>query len=128
MRLLLDTHVWLWAVGAPGKLGKSARAAIEDAANERWISPISIWEVLLLAEKQRIELNKNPDDWIADARQDLALREAPITGEVALATRTIRLPHGDPADAFIAASAKVYELTLVTADRNLRAVKGISVL
>jgi len=47
---------------------------------------------------------------------------------VAMSTRKIHLPHRDPADAFLAATAKVYELTLVTADRNLRGVRGISVL
>ena len=55
-------------------------------------------------------------------------REAPLTHEVALASDAVVLPHRDPADTFLAATAKVYDLTLVTADENLLKGKGYSVL
>jgi len=128
VRLLLDTHIWLWSAGNPGKLSRAARKAIEDPSNERWISPISIWEVLLLVEKGRIKLDGSAEEWIAESRRELGLLEAPLNSEVALATRTIRLAHRDPADMFLAATALVYELTLVTGDRHLRQTRGISVL
>jgi len=60
--------------------------------------------------------------------QDLELTEAPLTVEVALAISSINFPHGDPADQFLAATAKVFDLTLVTADEYLMHLPGIRVL
>jgi len=60
--------------------------------------------------------------------RDLELTEAPLTIEVALAVSSLSFPHGDPADHVLAASAKVFDLTLVTADRYLIHARGIDVL
>jgi PIN domain nuclease of toxin-antitoxin system len=60
--------------------------------------------------------------------QDLQLTEAPLTVEVALAISTINFPHGDPADHFLAATAKVFDLTLVTSDEHLIHLPGLHVL
>jgi PIN domain nuclease of toxin-antitoxin system len=65
---------------------------------------------------------------IGQALKAAPLQEAPLTTEVALATREIRLSHRDPADAFLVATAKVFDLTLVTADARLIATKGLSIL
>jgi PIN domain nuclease of toxin-antitoxin system len=51
MRLLLDTHIWIWNAVAPEKLGKRVAKAIQDERNQLWLSPISIWELTLLVEK-----------------------------------------------------------------------------
>ena len=66
--------------------------------------------------------------WVAKSIHDLQLTEAPVTVEVALAIASINFPHGDPADHFIAATAKVFSLTLVTADEHLIKLPGIHVL
>jgi PIN domain nuclease of toxin-antitoxin system len=60
--------------------------------------------------------------------RDLELTEAPLTAEVAFALASINLPHGDPADHFIAATAKVFDLTLVTADERLMRLPEIRIL
>lgn len=52
LRLLLDTHVWLHSLVDPARLGRRARAALRRAGNELWLSPISVWELLLLARRQ----------------------------------------------------------------------------
>jgi PIN domain nuclease of toxin-antitoxin system len=65
---------------------------------------------------------------VEQAMKTAPLREAPLTNEVALAVESVHLIHRDPADAFLAATAKVFDLTLVTADAHLRAAKGISFL
>ncbi len=119
MKLLLDTHVWLWSILESSRLSPAVRNAIASRENELWLSPISLWETLLLAERGRIELDGDPHAWIGDARNATPTIEAPLTFEVALASRTVSLPHEDPADRFIAASARVYNLVLVTADRRL---------
>ena len=63
MKLLLDTHIWLWyALGNP-QLSDNLRSIIASDATELWLSPISVWEVMLLAEKGRISLQSSPTDW-----------------------------------------------------------------
>jgi PIN domain nuclease of toxin-antitoxin system len=128
MRLLLDTHIWLWSLLEPGRLSRKVARELENPANELWLSPVSAWEVLVLSEKGRIELDGGAETWIEKAISAAPLREAPLTHDVALATSRIRLPHRDPADRFLAATAKVYGLTLVTADRNLGSSKDFAVL
>jgi len=129
MRLLLDTHIWIWKVGAPDNLKKRVAQAIQDEGNELWLSPISIWELSLLVKKGRIELDDDVEPWVSRALAQTTFREAPLTNEVVLEVSRIRLSHRDPADHFIAASAKVFDLTLVTADPRLLALKtqGISI-
>jgi PIN domain nuclease of toxin-antitoxin system len=70
----------------------------------------------------------DPVNWIIDSVSRLNIREAPLTFEVALAVSSLNLPHNDPADGFIAATAKVFGLTLVTADEQLAALADIAVL
>lgn len=119
MRLLLDTHIWIWSLLEPGRLSRRVARRLEDPANELWLSPISVWETLLLAERGRIQLEAPPNRWVETVMRAFPVRDATLTREVATASRTVDLPHQDPADRFIAASAIVYELTLVTADERL---------
>ena len=128
MRLLLDTHIWIWSVAEKSRLRPRVLKALENPANELWLSPISVWEFLILVEKGRLILKGDAKVWIEKALSAAPFQEASLTTEVVLATREIRLPHRDPADAFLAATAKVFDLTLVTADAHLIAAKGISIL
>lgn len=128
MRLLLDTHVWIWSHLDRHKLSPRVRRALENRSNEIWLSPISIWELMILTEKGRVVLNLGIEEWITQAIQAAPFKEAQLTSEVVLATRQIRLAHRDPADAFLAATAKVFDLTLVTSDRRLLKAEGISIL
>jgi PIN domain nuclease of toxin-antitoxin system len=125
LKLLLDTHIWLWSLREPQLLGKRVRRELLDQANEVWLSPISVWEALMLHRKGRIALHANLDDWLAGATANV--REAPLTHDIAFAARSLSL-HGDPADRFIAATAKVLRLTLVTADRRLLGLGDIATL
>jgi PIN domain nuclease of toxin-antitoxin system len=112
------------ALLAPERLGPAVVSALTDARNEVWLSPISVWKVLVLAEKGRVLLEPDPIVWMRRA-----LREAPLTHEVAIRSRQVELPHPDPADRFlVAATAQVYDLTLVTADRRLLGLQGVSLL
>jgi PIN domain nuclease of toxin-antitoxin system len=128
MKLLLDTHIWLWSLLEPKRLSRRVAKALNDPRNEIWLSPISTWEVLVLCQKGRLALNENVESWIANAMTLAPLREAPTTHEVALATGAIQLRHRDPAGRFLAATAKVYGLTLVTADENLARSQDFSVM
>jgi PIN domain nuclease of toxin-antitoxin system len=128
LRLLLDTHIWLWSLLAPGQLSRAVVRAFEQPATELWLSPISVWEALMLIERGRVQVDRPAADWVTEALAAVPLREAPLTHQVALESRRLRLPHADPADRFLAATARVYDLTLVTADRRLGRVRDLAVL
>lgn len=128
MRLLLDTHVWLWSLLEPERLSSSEHSALTEVSNELWLSPLSIWETLMLHERGRIELPQTAEAWIAGVLRDVPFREAPLSHQVAVQSRRVRLAHQDPADRFIAATAIVYDLVLVTADVRLLASPDVPVL
>ena len=128
MRLLLDTHIWIWYLLGHEQLSQTLRGAIADENNELWLSPISIWETLILAEKGKILLKPDPPTWIQNSLRQLDTKEAPLSNEIALLSRQLQLEHQDPADRFIAATAIHLQLTLVTVDRQLRKVDWLDTL
>ena len=119
MKLLLDTHIWLWALLEPERLTATVSAALESPENELWLSPISVWEAMVLAERGRIAINASPADWVQEMVRAIPRQEAPLTHDIAVASRQLSLSHQDPADRFLAATAHVMRLTLVTADDRL---------
>ena len=128
LKLLLDTHIWIWSVGDRARLRPRVLKALQSSANELWLSPISVWELTILVEKGRVVLSVGVEEWIGETLKAGPFKEAPLTMEVALATRRIGLSHRDPADTLLAATAKVFGLTLVTSDVRLIEVKGLSIL
>ena len=82
----------------------------------------------MLAERGRVVVTSDVQAWVRGLLAALPRREAPLTFEVALMSRRLELAHQDPADRFIAASACVHELTLVTADERLLEANGYAVL
>lgn len=125
MKLLLDTHIWLWVLNTPAKIGKRTLRELRDDANELWLSPISTWEALTLHYKGRIRIRENLTTWLE--RAIAGTREAPLTHEIALFARQTPL-HEDPADRILAATAQVLDLTLVTADERLLGLGNIRTL
>ena len=128
MKLLLDTHILLWSLIDPGHLSMRVADELENPSNELWLSPISTWEIVLLAEKGRIVLDADPATWLRGVLQRIPFKEAVINHEIAIQSRILDVPHQDPADRFLAATAIVYDLTLVTADRRLMTSTHFSVL
>jgi PIN domain nuclease of toxin-antitoxin system len=122
LRLLLDTHIWLWTLSDPKRLGRRVLQQLKNEANELWLSPISTHEALTLHDKGRFEIDGNLTEWLA--RATAGTREAPLTHEIALVARQLSL-HQDPADRILAATAEVLDLTLVTADERLRGLGTI---
>ncbi len=128
MKLLLDTHVWIWYLSGNESLSETLQTAINDDNNELWLSPISIWETLLLAEKGRIVLKPTPEEWIQDSLQELKTKEAPLSNEIAILSRQLKLEHQDPADRFIAATAIHLDLILATVDNRLTKASWLKTL
>jgi PIN domain nuclease of toxin-antitoxin system len=119
VRLLLDTHIWLWCALEPARLSRRAHRAIVDPNNELWLSPVSVWETLVLARKKRLTLEPSPEQWVRRALVELPIHEAHLNHEIAIRSEGLRLSHDDPADRFLVATALVHDLTLVTADRRI---------
>lgn len=128
MKLLLDTHIWLWGLLEPDRLSDYVREEMAAPQNELWLSPISTWEAIILMEKGKLATTGTPHRMAATLLRSGPFREAPLTHEVAVQSRRIKLAHQDPADRFIAATAKVYDLTLVTADKRLQKIQGVKTL
>ena len=126
MKLLLDTHIWLWSLAEPRRLARRVQQEFKNRDNELWLSPVSTWEALLLNAKGRIRLHGDLSAWLY--RATAHLREAPLTHEIVLAAQQLPLLHPDPADRFLAATAQALELTLVTADEKLLGLGNIATL
>jgi PIN domain nuclease of toxin-antitoxin system len=128
MNLLLDTHIWIWSLLDPERLKPNVAKALSDSTNHLWLSPLSIWELLILVKKGRVFLEDDPIRWIKKVFKKIPFREAPVNHQVAMESHLIDLPQQDPVDRFLAATALVYNLTLVTADERLLRCKKISIL
>lgn len=128
MRLLLDTHIWLWSLLEPERLAPRVAASLVSTDNELWLSPISVWEAILLADRGRLAVAGDPVHWVERMLRAGPSQEAPFTHDVAIRSTRVDLPHRDPADRFLVASAIVHELTLVTADERLVTSAGHDVM
>jgi len=126
LKLLLDTQIWLWGMREPHRLGKMVQRDLVQKENELWLSPVSVWEAMVLIRKRKISIAQSSTEWMAASTA--LFKEAPFTWEIARLSEVLQLPHADPADRFIAATAKVFGLTLVTADRNLLGLGDIATL
>jgi PIN domain nuclease of toxin-antitoxin system len=115
MKLLLDTHLLLWAAGEPRRLSKAARALIDNPDNELLFSAASLWEVV-------IKRGLGRKDFKVDARLlrrgllDNGYRELPILSDHVVATESLPLIHRDPFDRILVAQATVEGITLLTID------------
>jgi PIN domain nuclease of toxin-antitoxin system len=119
MKLLLDTHVWLWSILAPRNLSPAIQRQIVSPQNERYLSPVSVWEARHVVRKRRMKLDRPWSTWFEWALEQMPMQEAPFSFQVATETAQIQLPQPDFGDLAIAATASAYNLTLVTADEQL---------
>lgn len=129
MRVLLDTHTWIWMAGTPERLPIQVQSILDLANTDCFLSPISVWEVLLLARKNRIVLDREPMAWVEASVEQLRLSILPITLEIAMDTNRLDgFDRQDPGDRFIVATARVHQLTLLTADEWILRWSGVKTL
>jgi len=119
MKLLLDTHIWLWMLQKHDKLGRTVRRHVESAKTELYLSPVSIWEAHHLKRGKRLRITQSFPEWLEQVLSRVPLREAPFNFAVATAASGLELPQSDFGDVLLAATALVFDLTLVTADAQL---------
>jgi len=116
VRYLLDTHAALWAIEDDARLGANARQLIADNPTAEWgISDMTLLEVALLASKGRIEFAGGMESKLAELGR--CFRVLPIDPSIATDAVTLDLPQSDPFDRIIVATARRYQLTLLSRDR-----------
>lgn len=118
--ILLDTHALVWMDQDDAALGKAARRIVQTAwdTEDLAVSAISFWECEMLHGAGRLGLLQSPVEWRAELLA-AGLIEIPVDGEIAMLSVRLNLPHKDPADRIIAATAIVKSAALITADANL---------
>ena len=121
MRILLDTHVWLWMWGEPERLRNKARTIVEDPATELHVSAVSAWEIATKSAAGRLRLPASAEEWLSDPRHRRDVRELPISFAHAIRAAALPPHHRDPFDRMLVAQAQAEGLTLMSADRQLAA-------
>jgi PIN domain nuclease of toxin-antitoxin system len=117
MRILLDTHVFIWAVADSRRLRASARTLL-SGAEEVWVSAASIWEIAI---KSRIGKISGDAAALANAIGPSGFRELPVLSRHSAHVASLPLHHSDPFDRLLIAQAACEPLQLVTGDRALAA-------
>ncbi len=120
MKLLLDTHVWLWWLSATARVPTPILAAIESAADVR-LSAVCVWETVIKVSIGKLELPLPAAELLEVSYRDAGMQPLPVDARHALAVRELPDLHRDPFDRLLVAQARVEGLTLVTADARMRA-------
>ena len=118
MRVLLDTHLMVWAALAHPRLGATATAALNDPTADVWFSVVSIWEAAIKHAKHPQSF-PIPPDVLRDSALAADWSELPVTGAHAVATMGLPDIHGDPFDRMLVAQARAEGMVLLSADRTL---------
>ena len=126
MKLLLDTHVWVWSQEETDRLGPTARRLLVGAAHENHICTVSTLELARLVSMRAIDLSIALRDWVEQSIRAIQARTVQISHEIAM--DAYALPgtfHKDPADRLLVAAARHLELTLLTADERILSYPGV---
>ena len=121
MKLLLDTHVWLWMQAAPSRLSESTVELLEDLQNQVFLSAASSWEIAIKYSIGRLSLPVAPMDYVTSRMAQSGTLGLPVQHRHALNVATLPAHHGDPFDRLLVSQAQLENLTLITTDRQLDA-------
>jgi PIN domain nuclease of toxin-antitoxin system len=128
IKLLLDTHVWIWLSMEDKKSLSSKAIKTMQQASLKFISAISCWELAKLVEKGRIGFSIPTLTWIRRSFQEYEIRMVELTAEIAVESTQLKGMHADPADQIIAATSRVTGMPLVTSDKRLRQLNGVETI
>lgn len=121
--IVLDTHIFLWAILQPDRIPDTILAVIEREP-QAGLAAISLWEIAMLWERRRIELPEPLLPWLDRALQRPRLRLIPLDQKIAARSASLSM-HGDPADRLIAATAIELDCPLATVDRRLTGMTAL---
>ncbi|HEX5041133.1 MAG TPA: type II toxin-antitoxin system VapC family toxin [Candidatus Limnocylindria bacterium] len=121
MRLLLDTHVWLWMITGNSRIGDEHKSVLEEPANDLYLSAAAVWELAIKASAGKLKYTGNPSVQIPLHIQRSGVYPLDVTAEHALAAAALPMHHRDPFDRMLVAQAAIEEMTLATGDARLAA-------
>jgi len=117
MRYLLDTHTFLWMAADPAILSQKISKIVRDIGNSLYLSAASGWEIAILWQLKKLELPDDPQRFIPEAMQKLAVLPLPIGFQTAISAAMLPLIHRDPFDRIIIAEAIKEKLIILTKDK-----------
>ncbi len=120
MKILLDTHAFLWWITDDAQLSDTAREIMRDGINTLFLSAASTWEIAVKARLGRLKIPDQPERFISDQMFQNTIQSLPI--QISHTLQVYHLPphHQDPFDRLLIAQAKLEKLTLLSADRRMR--------
>jgi PIN domain nuclease of toxin-antitoxin system len=83
MKLLLDTHIWIWSYLEPYKISSEVTRELTNPQNDRFLSAVSVWEAIVLLERKRIQFKRDFWEWFRESKEELKLNEVPVSWDVA---------------------------------------------
>lgn len=120
MKLLLDTHVWIWSQEDPDRLGPQTKRLLVGRQHENHVCTISTLELARLVAAGDISVSIALRDWVERALHALQARTVQVSHEISLEAYALPSPfHKDPADRVLVAAARCHELTVLTADERI---------
>lgn len=120
MKILLDTHTFLWWNEASPRLSKKALVLLSDPANTLLLSVVSAWELVLKTQTGKMRLSESPSVYVPTRMAHYAMEPLPVTLAHALACESLPLHHRDPFDRLLIAQATIEGVPIVTADPEFR--------
>jgi PIN domain nuclease of toxin-antitoxin system len=127
MKILLDTHIFIWWVLGDSRLSQNILKRLEDDVNTIYLSSASVWEIIIKHQIGRMVMTGEPSDWINRYLKQFDLRSLPITHEHALAVYNLPVLHKDPFDRILIAQALHENMTLASND-SLISMYDVSLL
>ena len=126
MRLLLDTHVWIWSQQDPGRLGTRTQGMLVARDHESFVSSMSTLELARLVAVGAIVPSITLQEWVERSIEALQARTLDVSHAVAIEAYALPEPfHKDPADRVLVSTARCHDLTMVTADERILAYPGV---
>lgn len=120
MKILLDTCTFIWLASDPRQLSPRAASLIKNQANQVWISPVNVWEIITKRRSGKMVLKGKISRIIREQVRKNALRVLPVRLKHVLVNRTLPLIHKDPFDRILVCQAIAAGMTIVTPDHNIR--------
>ena len=121
MKLLLDTHIFIWWADQPEKLSPAALSALEDEANELLLSVASVWEMQIKIQLGKLKLSLPLKELVKNQQETNDLTVSPVALTHVLALDALPFHHKDPFDRLLIAQGILEGLTVVTADSQFSA-------
>lgn len=121
MKVLLDTHVFLWWINDDSRLSQNVRQIISDSANELFLSAVSGWEIAIKSRLGRLDLPGNLEGFISEQIAFNAMQSLPVKMSHALHTYSLPLLHRDPFDRMLVSQSQLERLPILTMDTQIAA-------